>query len=266
MNIRLICTDCDDTLLPESHSDLNPEYFEVIRKLQEKGIRFVIASGRQKPSIKNTFRAMEDELIYLADNGTDITAPDYVDSYPFPEADYKELVDDLRSFYPTYEFMACKADCSYWDQNQQDMYTHMTGVYGYEGEMLADVKNVPGICKISLYRPQGIEDEVAEFFISKWKAKMDVCLAGDLFLDFMPKGANKGWGLQKLQEHYGIKKEETMAFGNAPNDIEMIRQAEYGYAVGNAHPLLKEAAYQVIAPMSEDGVLLKLKELLENTE
>lgn len=44
--IKLIVSDVDDTLLPESTMNLNPEYFDVIKKLQEKGVIFVAASGR----------------------------------------------------------------------------------------------------------------------------------------------------------------------------------------------------------------------------
>ena len=52
--IRLIVTDVDDTLVPESSMDLNPEYFEVIRKLQEKGVMFVAASGASENEYKKS--------------------------------------------------------------------------------------------------------------------------------------------------------------------------------------------------------------------
>ena len=44
--VKLIMTDIDGTLIPDVTMDINPEYFEVIEKLVEKGIIFVVASGR----------------------------------------------------------------------------------------------------------------------------------------------------------------------------------------------------------------------------
>ena len=43
--IRLIISDIDGTLVPEGESRINPEYFEVIQELIDKGIRFAAASG-----------------------------------------------------------------------------------------------------------------------------------------------------------------------------------------------------------------------------
>ena len=93
-------------------------------------------------------------------------------------------------------------------------------------------------------------------------AQMDVCISGSCYLDFSGKDCNKGRGLAILQEHLGITYEETAAFGNADNDISMILQAKYGYAVGNASEDLKKAAFEVIGPVQQDGVLVKLKEIL----
>lgn len=66
-----------------------------------------------------------------------------------------------------------------------------------------------------------------------------------------------------IQEHYGIKPEETAAFGNADNDIPMLQRAKYSYAVGNASENLKQTAYEVIGKMEEDAVLAKIKEIQE---
>lgn len=50
--VKLIMTDIDGTLIPDGTMDINPEYFEVIGKLVEKGIIFVVASGRHMSSVK----------------------------------------------------------------------------------------------------------------------------------------------------------------------------------------------------------------------
>ena len=53
--VKLIMTDIDGTLIPDGTMDINPEYFEVIEKLVEKGIIFVVASGRHMSSVKKVF-------------------------------------------------------------------------------------------------------------------------------------------------------------------------------------------------------------------
>ena len=78
----------------------------------------------------------------------------------------------------------------------------------------------------------------------------------------MYKGCNKGKALSIIQEHYGINPEETAAFGNADNDIPMLKQAKFSYAVGGASENLKQTAYEVIGEMKEDAVLKKIKEIL----
>ena len=65
--IRLIATDLDDTILPEGTFDLNPEYIEVIRELNQKGILFVAASGRHTSSIRRLLEPVRDEVVILGD-------------------------------------------------------------------------------------------------------------------------------------------------------------------------------------------------------
>ncbi|MCQ2491685.1 MAG: Cof-type HAD-IIB family hydrolase [Lachnospiraceae bacterium] len=259
--IKMICTDCDDTILPEGRRDLNPAYFDMIRKFIAKGLKVVVASGRQKPSIKKTFIPVVDDIIYLADNGTDIAAPDYIDSLPFDEEDYQDLIRDLKSVGEEYHIMVCKADCSYIEYTSEAYYHRMVDSYGYVAEMVEDVAKISGICKISLFRFDGIEPHVADLLTKRWANRLDACLAGELFYDFMPKNCNKGKGLELLQKHYGILPEETVAFGNAPNDIPMLLQAGTSYAVKNASEDLKAVANEVIGSMKEDAVLKKMQEI-----
>ena len=53
---------------------------------------------------------------------------------------------------------------------------------------------------------------------------------------------NNGRGIHILQNKLGVSYDETMAFGDYLNDIEMLENAYYSYAMENAHPLAKRAA------------------------
>ena len=81
-------------------------------------------------------------------------------------------------------------------------------------------------------------------------------------MDVMNLEANKGNGLAKIQEYLNITKEETMAFGDNINDLEMLGNAAYSYAVGDAREEVRQAARFIAPPMTQDGVLQILKTLL----
>ena len=61
-------------------------------------------------------------------------------------------------------------------------------------------------------------------------------------LEVLPLGASKGFGVMKLLEHFGISPFDTIAFGDAQNDCEMLELVQYGVAVANAKEQLKRIA------------------------
>jgi Cof subfamily protein (haloacid dehalogenase superfamily) len=73
-------------------------------------------------------------------------------------------------------------------------------------------------------------------------------------LEFLPAGASKALGVQKLCEHLGIQAEtELLAIGDAENDLGFLQMAAYGVAVGNAAPKVKEIADLVMEETSDEG-------------
>lgn len=263
--IKMIITDVDDTVVPEAASVINPEYYEVIRECRRRGILFGVASGRQKPCVKNLFRPVLDEIFILADNGTDIWARDYKTSMPIPDEDYQELARQVRTEALKYSTMACKPDIAYIEHGHEEYYEHMR-MYPYEVEYVEDTSKLTGICKVSVWRSAGVEREFEDRMRERWSGCMDVCLGGDCFLDFTNKGCNKGKALSIIQQHYGISPEDTVAFGNADNDISMLKQATLSYAVAGASERLKQTACQVIGEMKDDAVLGKIREILRLQE
>ena len=260
--IKLIITDVDDTITREGGSTINPEYYDIIRECKRRGIIFGVASGRQKPCVKRMFESVLEDIFILADNGTDIWAKDYSTYTAIPDDYYHELARQIREFSPVYTIMACKPDIAYIEVGHDEMYNHMLA-YPFELEYVDDASRLNGICKVSCWRKPFVEQEIIELMRDRWQDKLEVCMGGEMFLDFMDRGCNKGRALQIIQEHYGVLPEETVAFGNAGNDIPMLLRAKHSYAVSGSSPDLKEAASEVIGSMEEDAVLAKMKELLE---
>jgi hydroxymethylpyrimidine pyrophosphatase-like HAD family hydrolase len=78
------------------------------------------------------------------------------------------------------------------------------------------------------------------------------------WLDLAPEGVSKATGLAKVAERLGVQREDVLAIGDGTNDVEMLRWAGRGVAMGNAAVEAIEAADDVTAPLDEDGVAVEL--------
>jgi len=83
------------------------------------------------------------------------------------------------------------------------------------------------------------------------------------FCEILHPDGGKHRALAWLCGHLGIPEEDTVAFGNGYNDVEMLRWAGLGVAVGDAVPEAMEAADRVAPPMQEDGAAQVLEGLLD---
>ena len=72
-------------------------------------------------------------------------------------------------------------------------------------------------------------------------------------------GVTKAAGLAEVAVAAGVDASDVVAFGDMPNDLEMLRWAGHGVAMGNAHPALKDVADEVTATNAEDGLALVLE-------
>jgi Cof subfamily protein (haloacid dehalogenase superfamily) len=84
------------------------------------------------------------------------------------------------------------------------------------------------------------------------------------FLEFAQLGVTKGAGLDFLSERIGFTKEQTIAFGDGENDIELVAWPAYGIAVANAHDRVKALARWVCPSAEEEGVAQVLEALLDS--
>jgi len=81
------------------------------------------------------------------------------------------------------------------------------------------------------------------------------------YLEFVRRGVSKGEGLMRLAERLGLRREEIMAIGDEMNDLEMLRFAGIGVAMGGAPEALRREADFVTAPLEEDGLALAIERL-----
>jgi Cof subfamily protein (haloacid dehalogenase superfamily) len=75
------------------------------------------------------------------------------------------------------------------------------------------------------------------------------------------RGVDKALGIKKVIEFLGVNWEDTVAFGDGPNDYEMLEYVHTGVAMGNASDDLKALASLVTTPIDQDGIYNGMKKL-----
>ena len=81
----------------------------------------------------------------------------------------------------------------------------------------------------------------------------------DGLVEISAAGVTKATALARVAEELGVEAADVVAFGDMPNDLEMLRWVGHGVAMGNAHPALKDVADEVTATNAEDGLALVLE-------
>ena len=78
--------------------------------------------------------------------------------------------------------------------------------------------------------------------------------------------AQKGLALKKLCEEQGLHPDEVMVFGDSLNDLSMMQEFRYSFAMANAADIIKEAANYQTRSNAEHGVAYVLERLLKTVE
>lgn len=78
-------------------------------------------------------------------------------------------------------------------------------------------------------------------------------------IELMPFGVTKAAALQRIADSHGASADDVIAFGDMPNDVDMLTWAGHGVAMGNAHPAAKQAADEVTASNNDDGLAMVLE-------
>ncbi len=259
--IRLIASDIDGTLVRDGEHHMNPEFFEVILRLRERGIQFAAASGRQWASVEAIFEPVKEKIFYLSDNGA------YVGCHgrnlflnAIRRDDAMEMVRAIRGV-PGLEVLIGGPDVVYVDTKNQDFINLLRDGYQFRTVEVEDVTRVEDqIIKVSAYRTEKIQEAV-QGLTDNFGSRLKMTISGDMWLDCMAPGVCKGQAVRLLQESLEIKQEETMVFGDQLNDMEMLEQAYYSFAVANAREEVKKAA-RFHADSNVNGGVLKILKLL----
>jgi Cof subfamily protein (haloacid dehalogenase superfamily) len=269
--IKLIAVDLDGTLL-DNESRLSERTEQVMKQAIAQGVKVVLATGKTAYSGREIIKrlALDTPGIYV--QGLAIHYPDGSDKT------LATLEPDLARRFITYA-----------EERSFD-------VVAYNGSRILTRKLTPAVVELAeryhdampevvgpLQNQLNTLDFVKLLIIKRHdfkkvnalryqfnlqldgKARLVQAL-GDM-LEVLPPGQSKGHALKVLLKEMGIKEAEVMAIGDGENDIEMVKMAGIGVAMGNAHASLKAVADHVVATNDEDGVAQAVERfVLKSTE
>ncbi|WP_313994867.1 Cof-type HAD-IIB family hydrolase [uncultured Selenomonas sp.] len=261
--IRLIFSDMDGTLLDEQ-GRLPAEFGDVYRRLRARGIRFAPASGRQYASLRTTFAPWQDELIFVAENGTMVMergAEIFSHAVDAPLAlDVLRTGASLAGVQSVY----CGKKCGYLHADD-DMPAFRAELSKYVThaavvEDFAAVDDVP--IKMSFCDFSGNAERSILPVMQQYADRLQVTLSSTEWVDLYGQGINKGVAAAKVQERLGIAPEECAAFGDYGNDLELMDAVGYSFAMENALPEVKARARYRAPSNRAHGVMAVCERIL----
>lgn len=275
MKEKVIFFDIDGTLI-----NFSGEFPESAKKAlieaKENGHKIIICTGRSKCQV-------EDRLLDFGFDGLVCAAGAYVEycnqvifTNFMTENQIKSVISYLENNETVY-MMQCTDKIVSTEVNAnrmlEDFKSRMKGKmpenisqifkrHMMDDDIIANASSYENAEKVCYHNSKRTLEEVKkdlglEFEVTAMSFKSERDASGEITI----AGINKAFGMQKLIDHLGVSREDTVAFGDGPNDFEMIEFAGVGVAMGNATDELKAKANVVTSAIDEDGIYNGMKEL-----
>lgn len=238
--IKLVASDLDGTLLQGGAQELTPRAVELIHELTQKGIHFVAASGRQYDNQRRVFEKIKDEISYIAENGSiSVHKGEVISRATIDDGLAARIITEIKRE-KHFEIVISREDSCFIEDNDPAFVNHIVHVMQNTTQIVDDLSKVEGpILKIAICNMKDgphIIDKYLKHLQDMFGNEIKVVTSGNLWIDFIAPGANKGTALENLIELLHVKPEECMAFGDQYNDVEMLQLVGTSYAMSNAAP------------------------------
>lgn len=266
--IRLVLSDMDGTLLPAGGDHVSYRTIQAIRALEDAGIAFAPATGRDTYDLDRLFFGARDCYQHaIAVNGKRV----YVDGKLHYEAlldhsDLQVLVQMLAGVPNAFLVV----EPAHNPRGQKPWYC----VGGRQGDVdwFCEHVHFKGVACETLPDEPAIGAEIAcagsddqyEALLEQARTLVPHCrfvTSQVHWSDVLPTGVSKGTGLDVLVEGLGIGLDEVVFFGDANNDLDLMAKVACSVAPSNATPEAAAAARWHIGPCAEDSVAAALEEI-----
>lgn len=265
--IKLIASDMDGTLL-NNKKELPPDLGGVIEQLFERNVKFAVASGRTYSAVGYLFpEEYRDKLCYICDNGACTVINGRTMNVTGIERPLYERLLEACLTVGGLTPVVCTEKGVYHQRGDEEFFNEV-GIYYRDHIVIDDLRNVEGIVyKLAVCDEDGEALTRGKVELDKrFEGQLNVMVSGVKWMDVMKAGVNKGMALRALQKTLGVTKEETMAFGDYFNDVDMLMAADHSFAMENGHEEVKKLC-RFTAPDNEHfGVTESIKRYVLNKE
>ncbi|MFH5836929.1 Cof-type HAD-IIB family hydrolase [Proteiniclasticum sp. C24MP] len=265
MEIRKVTllSDMDGTLL-SSNGKVSERNKEAIRRFIEAGGHFGIATGRGHINVLSFIEGVEINAPSILYNGSmlyDFTEKEVLRSENLPVEKLTEAIKWIQVTYPEIMIHIYTPDTCHLVSKEENadakiLSDHQPAVFSELKEAMAE----PWI-KVLLAGENTALREIEKRLESELHGDMRWVYSADIYLELLPLGVSKASMLKKLKEIHG-EDHRIIAAGDFYNDLEMIKAADYGIAMGNAPDEIKEAADGIAVSNDEDGIAWIIEAIL----
>jgi 5-amino-6-(5-phospho-D-ribitylamino)uracil phosphatase len=257
----MVAIDLDGTLL-DSSKKVSAQTVRALRCLPEAGVSVVIASARPPRSVRHVYRKLRLDTWQINYNGAliwDEPASRVIFHRPIEAALAREIAETARDMFDEVLVHVEVLDKWYTDR-LDDSHTTETGRLFKPNRVAAiDECCSEPVTKLMLLGEPAMLMRLEPLLLQRFSSDVTIVHADDDLLQIMDRRVSKAAALQMVASHFGIRSEQIMAIGDAPNDVGMLQLAGVAVAMDNAHAIVKKIAHWVAPSNNDHGVHAALR-------
>ena len=271
MSYRLIALDVDGTIRSVD-SPIAERTRAAVVAAQNAGAIVTLATGRTFGSAIGNCAILGIDVPIATSQGAYIAHPtsgDVLRHYPL-SADMALAALDALAAHTTPHAGGTQAIAYHPDRLYVDRLSDWAADYGRRTNMpvivVDDLRSVAdaGLTRIVAVGKDDAIETLERSIKPALSTQMLVTRSLPYFCEILHPNGGKDDALAWMCDYFGVRRSETIAFGNGYNDVQMLEWVELGIAVGDAVPEAIAAADRVAPAFSEHGVAHILEELLGN--
>lgn len=253
--IKAVFFDIDGTLLSHRTMQVPLSSKEALVKLREKGIYTFIATGRHISEMKDLpLDDLQFDGYITLNGGYCYNHNEVIYASPIDPLDIAQIINYIK-IHP-FPCMFVEDKIMYMNYHNQAVEIVQKAI----STPLPDLNNLNRGLSHPIYQVIPYDITInQETDILNCMPHCKHTRWHDLAIDIIPLHGGKQNGIQKVLNYYGIKEDETMAFGDGHNDIDMFEYVKLAIAMGNASEDVKKAADDVTDDIDKDGIYNALK-------
>lgn len=265
--VKLVAVDMDGTFLSSQKKYDKKRFEQIFAELNQRDIKFVVASGNQYAQLTSFFPEIRDEITFVAENGVlIINQGELIHENHFDPQTVQRIIQFLRKEHPDVNMVLNGIKSAYIERTQPEAFQQFVTFYCHALEKVDDLLALDfeneRYVKFALGVPEARTEEIAQAISDAFPEEARAVSSGHGSVDIILAGKDKANALQVLADLWEIHPSEMMAFGDGHNDLEMLRYVGHSYAMANGAPAVKEAAKATAPSNDESGVLQVLEEYL----